>query len=57
MPCASAKIMMAEMSGSVGEQVNIIVFDYVNSILYTANNIHTKVGMLLKVFNIFCSET
>ena len=51
---------MAEASGHISEHVNVINVIYdVNSISYTATNIHPKagiLGMLLKVINVFRSE-
>ena len=52
MPCALEKIIMAEVS----ELVNVIDVSHdVNSILYGVNNIYQKVGILLKVINVFHS--
>ena len=48
---------MVEVSGHENEHLNSIdVFHDVNSILHTVTNIHIKAGILLKVFNLFCSE-
>ena len=57
MPCASEKIIMAEVSEHISEHVNVInIFRDANSILQKITNIHPKVGILLKVINVFHSE-
>ena len=57
MPCASEKIIMAEVSGHISEHVNVInIFRDANFILHKLTNIHPKVGILLKVINVFHSE-
>ena len=52
MPCASEKIIMAELSRHISEHLNVInVFHDVNSILYTVTNTHPDTGIIPR----FCS--
>ena len=53
MPYASEKIM-AEVSGHTSKHVNVNnIFHDINSILHT---VHSMVGILLKVINVFIGE-
>ena len=55
---ALKEIIMAEVSRHVSEYVYVINgFHDVNSTLYIITKIHPKAGILLKVVNVFRSET